>query len=239
MKRHVTHMGRAALVAAAVITVGACGAAKAEVASTTTTTTQPPTTPAPTTTTTHKPICEDGTTHINPQGEYERHYGCVNGQWVYQGEQLRPVPVTTAPPTTVDDAAKATEADTAIQLLATGIVADPKLLKDLIETVAYLVDSVDVITAEAPDPSAPTIHIAVTTGFSGVEYRDETAWAIARSFGQFLWMPDTVFRNEAGRLRPGLHLTVDDTEYVAPYGLMAAIGDYKISSTDWLTMARH
>jgi hypothetical protein len=97
-------------------------------------------------------------------------------------------------------------------------------------------DLIDFVTTNGS--LTPTFRLAVTSGYNGIEFRDEVAWEIAKAL-EFLWSSDSpLFRNDVGTLKTGFELTVDTTVYIAPYDLMVAVADLKTTSVDWLTLAR-
>jgi hypothetical protein len=140
--------------------------------------------------------------------------------------------VCPTPTTTIDPAI---DADRAV-LFAGQAVLDPEInLAGAIESDVFSVESVDLINYVA-EPS--TFQLAVTSGYNGIEFRDEVAWEIVGNLG-FLWSTENdLFRNDIGTVKTGLELTVDTTRYVAPYDLMVLVADRKITSTDWLNLSR-
>ena len=140
--------------------------------------------------------------------------------------------VCPTPTTTIDPAI---DADLAV-LFAGQAVLDPEInLAGAIESDIFSVESVDLINFQA---EPPTFQLAVTSGYNGIEFRDEVAWEIVGNLG-FLWSTDNaLFRNDVGTLKTSLELTVDTKRYLAPYDLMVLVADRKVTSTDWLNLAR-
>ena len=144
--------------------------------------------------------------------------------------------------TTVDDGApSANQGDFNVLFIGAAIEAREQVdIATALEDAVYSVDSVDLLEFYTEDGvPRPELRIAVTTGYSGIEYRDETAWAIAKGL-EFLWEDgdSMLFRNDDGTLITSLVLTVDTTRYVAPYEMMTMVADLQILSADWLNLAR-
>jgi hypothetical protein len=116
-------------------------------------------------------------------------------------------------------------------------------LATAIESDIFSVESVDLVRFNTVDGSfSPTLELAVTSGYNGIEYRDEVAWELARALG-FLWEADAAdgdgaFRNDGGLVTVGLDITVDTTRYLAPHMMMLMVADRQITSADWLNLAR-
>lgn len=215
----------------------------------TTTTAAPATSTLPASTSTVAPTTAAPTTTEVPTTTEERHTGgvqsCSGGKvFVDQdgdgwGTCQSTATTTTepAPATTVDPA---NQADLGVLLAGTSLTSDKDRLVDAIKETSFSVESVDLIDFKVEDGPPPTaaLFIAVTSGYNGIEYRDEVAWDLFRGFAVFWDKDDGSFRNEVGTLKPGLILTVDTTTYIAPMELMAQVADLEITSTDFLNLAR-
>lgn len=192
----------------------------------------PPTTAAgDETTTTASPSTTAATTTTTERAKTGTVQTCTDGVELLDvdkdGWGVCPTPTTTIDP--------AIDADLAV-LFAGQAVLDPEInLAGAIESDIFSVESVDLINYVA-EPS--TFQLAVTSGYNGIEFRDEVAWEIVGNLG-FLWSTENdLFRNDVGTIKTGLELTVDTTRYVAPYDLMVLVADRQITSTDWLNLAR-
>jgi hypothetical protein len=175
--------------------------------------------------------------HVNGNIVVGQYYAATAGDEL-PGPPSQPASASTtlgATTSTAAPAAPAQGSDAAVLAAGEALNADKSAMQAMVTDASSSVETVDVINW---DPATATLRIAVTSGFNTEEYRDEVAWAIASSLGAQYWGPDGELRNDAGTVKPGLSLQVDSTTYVAPYDLMAAIGDVNISSTDWLTQVR-
>jgi hypothetical protein len=223
------HQYRALGVATVLVILVSCSSSDNESASTTVQATDAPTsapttTAAPATTTTVKPTGTEqscGADERLEDGDGDGWGSCVS----------------TTTTTTVDPA---DEADLNVLIALTAITSDKQKFADLIKDSSFSIESVDlidVVVNNGPPPTAD-LEIAVTSGYNGIEYRDEIAWTLARNLSIFWESNEGALRNDVGSVKPGLVLTVDTTRYVAPYDLMVQVADLGITSTDWLAAAR-
>lgn len=141
---------------------------------------------------------------------------------------------TVASTTTVDPIV---EADAKILFMTVQLDSTKQEMADIIEDGVSLVESVDLIAFDTIPPLTVVLNLAVTTGFNGIEYRDEVAWELARLTSIF-WETDGGLRNDIGTFKPTLVLTVDTTTYIASYDMMVAVADLNMTSVDWLNFAR-
>jgi len=219
---------KAPAVTEAPATTAAPAVAPAPTQAPTTPVTVPPATEAPTTTV--KRVCTDGIT----RGSYDTKQTCVSNGWRNTPEP-RPTTTTVAPDI---------NADANVLVLGAGLNNDPAGFGKILSDADSSIETVDVVHFDVTNgpPPTSTLTIAVTTGYHGIEYRDSTAWTLAKILS-VLWNPVTTddessFRNEVGSLHTELVIVVDDTTYVAPMELMMQAADLTVTSMDFLNATR-
>jgi hypothetical protein len=148
------------------------------------------------------------------------------------------VPPTTAAPTTTVDPAVESDAKT----LFTGVnftSTQREAFAEAVQASSVSVDSVDVLDFTVDEATkTATLVIAVSSGYNGIEYRDEVAWDIVRPLSTFWDRIDGPFRNDAGTIRTGMNLMVDTTNYIVSWDLLNGIADMRVTSTDFLNQSR-